>query len=251
MTVYKLTLAYDGTDFAGFQRLGRDRRTVQGVLEDALRRLGWQGRSIRAAGRTDAGVHARGQVVDFDLHWKHSLDLLVTALNAHLPDDVAVVRAEVAPPRFHPRFSARCRCYRYRTLCSPTRDPLQERFAWRVWPAPDFEAMQRAAGLLVGERDFGAFGVSPVPGGHTVRRVMRAAWRRQDAVWDFEIEANAFLHRMVRRLVAALVDVGMGRKDIAEFEAALADPASPWQGKIAPARGLSLERVLYPDELQP
>ncbi len=251
MTVYKLTLAYDGTDFEGFQRLGRDRRTVQGVLEDALRRLGWQGRSLRAAGRTDAGVHARGQVVDFDLDWKHSLDLLVTALNAHLPDDVAVVGAEVAAPGFHPRFSARCRRYRYRLLCSPTRDPLQERFAWRIWPEPDFDMMQRAAGLLVGERDFGAFGASPVPGGHTVRRVLRASWQRWDAMWEFEIEANAFLHRMVRRLVAALVDVGMGRRHVGDLEAALAGPALPWQGKIAPARGLCLECVLYQDEPQP
>ncbi len=245
MTVYKLTLAYDGTEFAGFQRLGQGQRTVQGVLEEALRRLGWQGRSIRAAGRTDAGVHARGQVVDFDLDWKHGLDLLVTALNAHLPGDVAAVAADVAPPGFHPRFSARRRCYCYRLLCSPRRDPLQERFAWRLWPEPDLEALQQAAGLLVGERDFGSFGVSPVPGGHTVRRVFRAAWRRQDAVWEFEIEANAFLHRMVRRLVAAQVDVGLGRKTLADFAAALAQPASPWQGKIAPARGLCLESVLY------
>lgn len=245
MTVYKLTLAYDGTEFEGFQRLGPGRRTVQGVLEAALRRLGWQGRSIRAAGRTDSGVHARGQVVDFDLDWKHGLEVLVTALNAHLPGDVAVVAAEVAPPGFHPRFSARRRCYRYRLLCSPQRDPLQERFAWRLWPEPDFEGMQRAAGLLVGEKDFGSFGTSPVPGGRTVRHVFRAAWQRQGAVWEFEIEANAFLHRMVRHLVAALVDIGTGRKMLADFEAALGDPALPWQGKVAPARGLCLESVSY------
>lgn len=248
MTIYKLTLAYDGTEFEGFQRLAGPRRTVQGVLETGLRRLGWRGGSIRAAGRTDSGVHARGQVVDLELDWPHGLERLVIALNAHLPRDMAVVAAEVAPPGFHPRFSARCRCYRYRLLCSPHRDPLQERFAWRIWPEPDFEAMQGAARLLVGERDFGSFGTSPVPGGHTVRRVLRAEWQRQGAVWEFEIAANAFLHRMVRRIVSALVDVGTGRRTVAAFEAALANPIRPWQGMIAPARGLCLESVSYGEE---
>ncbi|MEW6567239.1 MAG: tRNA pseudouridine(38-40) synthase TruA [Chloroflexota bacterium] len=251
MTVYKITLAYDGTEFEGFQRLGPGRRTVQGTLEDALRRLGWQGRSIRAAGRTDAGVHARGQVVDFELQWKHDLGLLVTALNAHLPADVAAVEAGVAPAGFHPRFSASRRRYRYWLLCAPRRDPLQERFAWRVWPEPALEPMQQAAQALVGERDFGAFGAAPIPGGHTVRRVFVASWERLDASWAFDIEANAFLHHMVRRLVAALVDVGRGRKSPEDIEAALANPASPWEGKMAPARGLCLETVLYPNELQP
>lgn len=245
MANYKSIIAYDGTDFQGFQRLGGDRRTVQGVVEDALRRLGWEGGSLRAAGRTDAGVHARGQVVDYDLAWKHDPALLTLALNAHLPNDVAVRATELANPGFHPRFSAKRRRYRYTLMSAPQRDPLRERYAWRIWPAPDPGEMAAAAGLLLGERDFGALGRSPIPGGHTVRAVFQATWRAETEALVFEIEGNAFLYRMVRRLVALMLEVGSARMPIGEFGAVLAHPGQPWVGKIAPARGLCLEAVVY------
>lgn len=217
MTVYKSIIAYDGTDFHGLQRLPDGRRTVQGVFEEALRELGWQGSSLRAAGRTDAGVHARGQVVDYDLSWRHDPATLTQALNAHLPGDVAVRETEPAPAGFHPRFSARRRRYHYRLVGAPQRDPLRERYAWRVWPEPDVALMREAARGLVGKHDFAAFGKAPISGGHTVRTVYLAEWEPEAESLVFRIEANAFLYRMVRRVVAALLEVGCRRRDASEF----------------------------------
>ena len=134
MARYKLILAYDGTAFAGSQRQAK-RRTVQGELEKALRVLGWTGRSVVLAGRTDTGVHASGQVASFDLEWKHGVDSLLRALNAGLPADMAASRMEIAGAEFNPRFDATLRIYRYRLFSGQVRDPLRERMAWRVWPS--------------------------------------------------------------------------------------------------------------------
>src|SRR5512142_2164625 len=131
MARYQLTLAYDGTDFFGSQRQAK-KRTVQGELEKALTKLGWTGRSVLMSGRTDTGVHATGQVASCDLDWLHSDDELVRALNATLPDDMAVQKVCMITADFHPRFDAISRCYRYRLFCQPVRDPLRERFAWRI-----------------------------------------------------------------------------------------------------------------------
>ena len=128
MARYQVVLAYDGGRYNGFQRqrsgIGR---TVQGEVENSLRRIGWDGRTILSAGRTDSGVHAAGQVIAFDLEWKHTLDELQAALNAHLPADIAARSVQPAAGDFHPRYAARMRCYRYRIYCQPVRDPLGER----------------------------------------------------------------------------------------------------------------------------
>ena len=245
MVTYKSIIAYDGTDFQGFQRQAEGLRTVQGVIENALRDLGWQERSITAAGRTDAGVHARGQVIAFALDWRHEINSLSRALNANLPDDVAVRQTEVAPQGFHPRFSAKVRRYSYTVICAPMRDPLRERYAWRIWPEPKLDAMETAATMLVGRYDFAAFGQAPSSDGHTIREVFRAHWSRKRDVIAFEIEANAFLHHMVRRLVGALTEIGSGRVDADEIRALIDDPQLRWQGKIAAAQGLCLETVIY------
>jgi tRNA U38,U39,U40 pseudouridine synthase TruA len=133
MARYQIILAYDGTDFLGSQRQVHA-RTIQGELEKALTKLGWQGRTVLLAGRTDTGVHASGQVAAFDLDWGHGLDDLTSALNANLPGDMAVRQAREAPQDFQPRFDATSRLYRYRLFCESARDPLRERYAWRVWP---------------------------------------------------------------------------------------------------------------------
>jgi tRNA pseudouridine38-40 synthase len=245
MVTYKSIIAYDGTDFQGFQRQAEGLRTVQGVIENALRDLGWQERSITAAGRTDAGVHARGQVIAFALDWRHEINSLSRALNANLPDDVAVRQTEVAPGGFHPRFSAKVRRYSYTVICAPMRDPLRERYAWRIWPEPQLDAMEAAAAMLVGRYDFAAFGQAPSSDGHTIREVFRAHWSRKRDVIAFEIEANAFLHHMVRRLVGAMTEVGSERVNVDEIRALIDDPQLRWQGKIAAAQGLCLETVIY------
>ena len=153
MARYQLTLAYDGTDFFGSQRQAKP-RTVQGELEKALCKLGWTGRSVLMSGRTDTGVHATGQVAAFDLDWSHSDDDLIRALNATLPADLAVHQARMVHSEFHPRFDAISRCYRYKLFCQPLRDPIRERFAWRVWPAVSGEALAGTAKLFLGNTRF-------------------------------------------------------------------------------------------------
>jgi tRNA pseudouridine38-40 synthase len=245
MATYKSIIAYDGTDFQGFQRQAEGLRTVQGVLENALRDLDWDGRSITAAGRTDAGVHARGQVIAFELEWRHEIDSLSRALNANLPSDVVVRRTEVAPQGFHPRFSAQKRRYSYTLITLPVRDPLRERYAWRVWPEVRLDAMEVVAAMLIGRYNFAAFGQAPSVGGHTVREVFQAQWHQQQEVFTFAIEANAFLQHMVRRFVGAMIEVGAGRLSAKDIRVLLDDPKLRWEGKIAAAQGLCLEAVIY------
>jgi tRNA pseudouridine38-40 synthase len=249
MARYQIILAYDGTDFLGSQRQASS-RTVQSELEKALRKLGWQGRSITLAGRTDTGTHASGQVAAFDLDWQHGLQKLQDALNANLPRDMAVREAKVAADHFHPRFDASSRCYRYRLFCANVRDPLRERFAWRVWP-PVAE-MTALAQIWPGRHDFAAFGSAPHAGGSTVRTVLSAAWQLQADEWFFEIRADAFLYRMVRRLVYAQVAAGQARLTAETLQQALDDPSEAGQSarsqipaSLAPASGLTLVDVRY------
>src|SRR5512142_1833641 len=177
MARYQLTLAYDGTAFFGSQRQAK-LKTVQGELEKALCKLGWTGRSVLMSGRTDTGVHATGQVAAFDLDWSHSDEELVRALNAALPADLAVHRAQIVDAKFHPRFEALSRCYRYELFCQPLRDPLREPFAWRVWPTVNAETFANTAQLFLGTHDFSAFGSPTTPRGSTVRTVMKAEWAK-------------------------------------------------------------------------
>lgn len=243
MARYQIVVAYDGSDFQGSQRqAARAGRTVQGELEKALRVLGWQGRSVLLAGRTDRGVHADGQVAAFDLDWRHDLSRLQKALNALLPSDMAVRQIGEAPPDFHPRFSAVARRYRYRLFCAETRDPLRERYAWRVWPPVG--DLRPLAALWPGTHDFAAFGSAPHPGGSTIRTVYAAHWTQQGDEWTFDIEADAFLYRMVRRLVYVQVAVGQGRLSLDALASALQEQTSLPAG-LAPPHGLTLLAVRY------
>jgi len=245
---YKSIVAYDGTEFEGFQRQASGRRTVQGEIERALAQIGWRGRSLRAAGRTDQGVHALGQVIGFRLDWQHGVDDLTRALNANLPPDIAVRRTAAVSPDFHPRFSAVSRRYRYSILIDAVRDPLQERYAWRLENEPDLDLMQHGSKALLGERDYGAFGTAPVQGGHTRRNVLVADWAAAGSLLNFEIEADAFLYHMVRRIVALLVAIGQSRESPQKIGALISDPSTVWQGGLAPARGLCLSAVRYESE---
>ncbi len=243
MARYQAILAYDGTDFLGFQRQGKV-RTVQSVVEQALRRLNWQGRTILAAGRTDTGVHASGQVIAFDLDWDHSPEELGRALNAHLPADAAVQSVSPAADDFHPRYDALWRSYRYTVNCAELRNPLLERTTWRIWPAADLQALQAAARLLPGTHDFAAFGTPPRVGGSTIRHVYRASWARQAGCLLFEITANAFLYHMVRRLVFVQILVGLGRISLQDLAQGV-DAAQPQTPGLAQPQGLVLTQVGY------
>lgn len=245
MARYQIILAYDGTEFNGSQRQAKS-RTVQSELERVLIRLGWQGKSVLLAGRTDTGVHASGQVATFDLEWKHPPQELVPALNGNLPADMAVRAAKIAPDDFHPRFSATSRRYCYRLFCQPLRDPLRERYAWRVWPPVEMEALRSAARLFVGKHDFAAFGTPPRPGSSSVRTVTKAEWQSQGDEWTFEVQAEAFLYRMVRKMVHIQVAVGQGRVPAQVIAEALAGRPQGVPGGIAPSNGLTLVEVTYP-----
>jgi tRNA pseudouridine38-40 synthase len=242
---YRAVVEYDGTDFLGFQRQAIG-RTVQGELEAALGRIGWRGPAIVGAGRTDTGVHAAGQVVAFDFEWRHGEGDLARALNANLPADIAINALAGCAPEFHPRFDARGRRYRYMIHNQPGRSPLSARYAWQVWPALDGDKLRAASQAVIGRRDFATFGSDPEHGGSTVRTVVLAEWHSGAAGWwTFEIQAEAFLFRMVRSLVGALKRVGTGDITVAKFEAVLAACDRAQCPPIAPPQGLCLMEVLY------
>ncbi len=246
MALYQVILAYDGTAFQGFQRQ-KDARTVQGEMEKALARLNWAGSSLLSAGRTDTGVHASGQVVAFELDWAHSEEELARALNALLPKDVAVSSVKVAAPGFHPRYDAASRTYAYHIYCQPERQPLKERFAWRVWPEVELSLLRQASELLVGKHDFAAFGSPLRAGGSTVRVVHQACWRQVETSLLFEVTANAFLYHMVRRMVYVQVLVGQGKLSLPDLAEMMhgPTPVGLQLPGLAPAHGLVLVEVKY------
>ena len=216
------------------------------MVEEALIPLGWQGKSILLAGRTDAGVHASGQVIAFDLDWAHTPEDLVRALNSHLPGDVAARKAAQVEAGFHPRYAALSRRYGYRLFCDPARDPLRERYAWRVWPPLETELLAQAAQHLLGKHDYGAFGTPPRARSSTVRTVYAARWQAEGVDWVFQVEADAFLYHMVRRIVALLVEIGQGHKPVSQVQDHVErKQSSPVLG-LAPPQGLVLAEVRYP-----
>jgi tRNA pseudouridine38-40 synthase len=239
---FRATVEYDGTDFAGFQ-IQPNARTVQGELEAALARLGDGGRHVvDGAGRTDAGVHAAGQVIAFDYGGRLTAAELEAALNGTLPPDVAVRDVRRAARGFHPRHAARYRDYRY-TIWNGPRSPLRERQALGVRAPLDVVAMGRAGQAFVGRHDFSAFGAvvgdrSPVRTVHAVRV------RREGPLVTIDVRADAFLRGMVRRIVAVLLEVGHGKMDEGEVREALAARTPARNGAAAPARGLCLRRVV-------
>ena len=244
MARYQVILAYDGSSFTGSQRQANS-RTVQGELENALHGLGWSEKSVIMAGRTDTGVHATGQVATFDFEWMHETEKLLKALNSKLPPDLAVTSLQSASADFHPRFDAVSRMYRYRLFCEPIRDPLRERYAWRVWPSLDGNALKQNADIFLGTHDFAAFGSPTTPKGTTVRTVTKTEWRKMpDGEWQFEVQADAFLYRMVRRLVFVQVSLAQGKVLIKEVQHALHEQGKLLSG-LAPATGLALIKVNY------
>lgn len=243
---FRVQLAYDGTDFSGSQ-YQPELRTVQGELERALTKIGWQGKRVLMAGRTDAGVHAAGQVAAFDFDWGHTEEELHRALNAVLPPDIAAAQIQKTRDDFQPRYDALSREYHYRILSRPTRDPLQERYCWRVWPELDLRLMKKESRHLLGSHDFAALGAPHQPGGSTVRDIQRARWRGEGNSLIFEIVGNAFLYHMVRRIVNALVKIGVREEPGSGIKDYLENPNGPPASGLAPARGLSLVKVNYKD----
>jgi tRNA pseudouridine38-40 synthase len=237
---YRATVEYDGTEFAGYQ-VQPGARTVQGALEAALAHLsGGVRQPVDSAGRTDAGVHATGQVIAFSYAGRMTAAELAGALNGLLPSDVAIRGVRRAARGFHPRYAARYREYRY-TVWNGPRSPLRERTAFRVRTRLDVDAMGRAATAFEGRHDFSAFGgADPQP----VRNVHHVRVRRDGHLVEIDVRADAFLRGMVRRMAAALIAVGTGKIDEGAIASALADGRPAFAGAAAPARGLCLRRVV-------
>ncbi|MEL7236006.1 MAG: tRNA pseudouridine(38-40) synthase TruA, partial [Chloroflexota bacterium] len=249
------TLAYDGTAYQGYQRQPDGVPTVQAVVERALADICGEHVTVYAAGRTDTGVHATGQVIACDADWRHGAEALYRAVNSKLPPDVAITSLAETAADFNPRFNALRREYQYTMLLAKHALPLQRHTAWvlREDRVPDFRLsnMLDAATMLPGTRDFGALG-RPPQGDNTVRTVFRSEW---STVWlpegmrlTYTIEADAFLYRMVRRTVGMLYDVGRGRMSLSQFESTLHSGEIATGVTIAPPQGLVLTRVTYPEE---
>jgi tRNA pseudouridine38-40 synthase len=243
---YKALIEYDGTDYFGFQRQRDDQPTVQERLEKAVSLLASQPMTIIGAGRTDSGVHALGQVISFDLDWKHGVSALRAAMNANLPVDIAVLHVDQAAPDFHPRFDARRRAYEYHIYNAEIRSPIHRSRSWHVRRPLDVAEMERAAASLIGVQDFATFG-RPPQGENSVRQVFAANWRQRNELIIFFIEANAFLYRMVRSLVGSLKAVGEGRCTAEEFVSLLRAGDRRLARAVAPAHGLYLLKVAYDD----
>ena len=235
---------YDGTDYFGFQ-IQSGKPTIQGELEQVLARLTGDPIRLRYAGRTDTGVHATGQVIMATLAWRHSIADLERAWNALLPSAIAVRQVElVTEPGFHPRYSARSRIYRYQLWTAKWRSPLHQRYAHHEPKLLDVGLMNEAAALLVGAHDFASFG-QPTQGEVTIRKVFRMNWQRVGQLLVFEIEANAFLRRMVRTIAGTLIEVGTGRQSVAGVAEILAARDRSAAAPPAPACGLCLVEVKY------
>jgi tRNA pseudouridine38-40 synthase len=246
MARVRLRLEYDGTDFHGWQ-LQAGGRTVQGELEAAFERIVGRPVRVHGAGRTDAGVHARGQVAHADVETRLDERALQRALNAVLPDDVSVLELGAAAPDFDARGDARWKRYVYRILGRREASPLRRRSAWHHPVSLDLAAMQAAAGTLIGTHDFAAFRGNPrgTPEESTVRKLIRLDPGAQYDEIQVIAEGQAFLRHMVRNLVGTLVEVGKGRLPPAEVEAILASRDRSRAGPTAPARGLTLDHIEY------
>lgn len=249
LTRWKLTIEYDGRPFAGWQ-YQENILSVQEVIETALFKFCQQKIRIHVAGRTDAGVHARGQVAHFDLEYGDRVltgDVLVKALNAHLrPHPVSILNAQKVPDDFHARFSAVNKYYLYRILTRPAPPTMEYGFVWHIrWPL-DLTAMQEGANHLIGQHDFSSFRDSECQAKTPIRTLDRFTITAQGDMVECHLEARSFLHHQVRNMVGTLVKVGSGRMDPSTIKTILEAKDRTRAGMTAPSDGLFLMRIDYP-----
>ena len=241
---FKLIVEYDGTDYHGWQ-IQPNGPTIQGVLEDAIRQMLGESVRVAAAGRTDAGVHAAGQVVSFSLQRDVSPDRLLLGLNALTPRDISAREVEVVPDDFDPRRAARSRVYVYRIWNARWPSPFWRRYAWHVARPLDAERMRAAAAYLIGEHDFTSFQAAGCDADHPVRRVVRSEIESAAPLLTYTIEATAFLRHMVRNIIGTLVEVGSVQRDVDDLPRLLVARNRTLAGPTVPACGLCLMRVNY------
>lgn len=244
-----LGVEYDGTDFVGWQTQSNG-RSVQETLETAITAVAARAVRIRAAGRTDTGVHASGQVIHFDADVARTPRQWALGINSNLPDDVAVQWAQPVGEDFDARRSALSRRYRYSILIAPTRPVLLRRHVWWLHEALDCAAMTQASRALIGEHDFSAFRAANCQSVSPVRELKTISIDHRDSLVEIDFVANAFLYRMVRNLVGMLVEIGRGKAPPQWAEAVLSGRDRAKAAATAPARGLTLVEVTYPERFR-
>lgn len=246
MRIVKLTLAYDGTDYVGWQRQASG-ISVQGLLEEAFSKIEGAAVAVHGAGRTDAGVHAEEQVASARIGTALDDETLARALNANLPAAVRVMDVHTAADDFHARFSAVGKVYEYRIWNGHAVPPFVNRYVWHVPQPLDLRLLDEAARVIPGEHDFAAFQGAGSATHTTIRRIVSAAWRRSanEPLTTFAIMGEGFLRHMVRSLVGTLVEIGLGRRSVADMALLLECPTRANVGRTAPPIGLFLVRVVY------
>lgn len=242
----KLIIEYDGSGFHGWQ-VQDNAPTVQAEIEKAVSRITGEGVRVTGAGRTDAGVHAYGQVAHFDIQSGIPAEKFAAALNSALPGEVSVLFSEEVPADFHARFSAIGKTYEYRILNRPMRSPILSKRAWHVREALELDAMRLAAAGFIGKHNFSAFCSS----GHSVltfdRTIYTSEWKQEDDCLFYRVSGNGFLYNMVRIMVGTMVEIGLKKRSVKDIEAALKGLDRKQAGITAPPEGLYLVRVHYPD----
>lgn len=247
---YKLLIQYDGTDFHGWQVQEND-RTIQGELQRVIGMLEGRDVGVNGSGRTDAGVHAEGQVANVHLEKPFTPEKLRNAINGNLWRDIRVLNVETAPEEFHARFSAKGKTYVYRVVNAPVMSPFWRRFAGFESRPLDLSAMIRASRFFLGEHDWTAFSSAQTESEDKVRNITEltigSVWdaRAQANLIEFRVSANGFLRYMVRSIVGTLLDVGRGEKDSDTIQTAIVSGDRSLSGKTAPAQGLTLLKVDY------
>lgn len=248
----RMRVAYHGAAFHGWQ-IQPDVRTVEGVVSEAVATIAGGPRKVWGASRTDAGVHARGQVCCFDYRGERSIEAFFKGLNHLTPDDVAVLAVDEVPPTFHPRHDARGKIYRYEILDGFPPDPMRRDRCWHVGRRLDADAMHAAAQQLVGRHDFSALRAAGCDASSPVRDLYHVGVRRTRAEWgraavQIDVVGSAFLKYMVRAIAGTLVEVGRGRRDAAWLREGLASRERSALGPTAPPQGLTLVRIFYPSQ---
>lgn len=246
MSSFKITVAYDGTRFVGWQRQAAG-TSIQGLIEEALTDLDGRDVTVHGAGRTDAGVHALGQVANFTLTRADvTTDVIVRSLNAKLPEDIRIRSADAVPASFHARFNPSAKTYRYRVWNADVMNPFERAYAWHVFGALDIDGMAAAARLVEGRHDFAAFQTDAVAGRSTERVIVSSTLQAgADGLLTYDVTGHGFLRHMVRAIAGTLMEVGRGRRRPEWMREVIASRDRAQAGRTAPAHGLFLVRVDY------
>ncbi len=246
----KCTVAYDGTLYCGYQRQ-KGQPTVQAELEKAIERIFAERATVYASGRTDSGVHALGQVVNFRTSRMIPTGKIPAALNSVLPADIVILLAEIVPDSFHARISARQKTYTYRILNSPMPCPFTRNYALHLPGRLDAEGMSMAAELLIGTHDYASFQATGSSVQNTVRTIVRSSVHKEEDTIVYTVTANGFLYNMVRVIVGTLIEVGRGKLSVADVDRILHAACRSTAGPTAPAHGLFLQEVEYSSGIDP